>query len=249
MGTHSLLAVETGPSKYHTQYMQFDGVPTWKGKEYYETILKSLMEGSIYFITNNKPNKNFFTRIKHFLDNAQYASFHSFNANQIMNAGEWDCDLWQYLFNKNGDFIFTPRNSSNYSCTIPWKFTLNLATHFARHDLNDDTLTPFWEFMENWGGTTNPPTLNLTTCETFAFPEQNDEGWRKSGTLTVMKNRIKTMFYDIQRKRNKQFTKPIYNSEYLTVKNYPVKKLPLLINSLKRIEAIDLLEKRLKRNF
>ena len=95
-----------------------------------------------------------------------------------MNTEEWDCydcDVWQY------------------SCTIPWKFTLNLATHFMRHELNDSALTPFWEFMEKWEGTTNPPTLNLTTCETFAFPEQNDEGWRKSGTLTVMKNRIQVL--------------------------------------------------------
>ena len=245
MGTPSLLAVETEPGKYFYQYMQFNGYPTIRGREYYETILKSLQEAPFYFITNNKPNKNFFVRIKHFLKNAQYASFHSFNCCQTIDAEEWDDDLWQYLFNKNGDFTFSPRNSSDYSCTIPWKFTLKLATHFVRRVNNN--LIPFWEFMDEWNGRTNPPTMKLTTCETLVFPEQGNEGWRKCGILTVLKDRKVSMFYDMNmRKRNRQYTKTLFNSEYLTVKNYPVKKLPLLINSLKSKEAIDLLEKRLK---
>jgi len=54
MGTPSLLAVEIIPSKYHTQYMQFDGYPTIRGKEYYETILRSFMEYPNYFIDRTK---------------------------------------------------------------------------------------------------------------------------------------------------------------------------------------------------
>lgn len=234
--------------------MQYDGVPTWKGKKYYETILKSLMEGSDYFITDNKPNKQFFTRIKHFLNNYQYASSHSFGENTIFYAKDyWDTDedLWQYLFDKDGNFTFAPSNLS-YFCTIPWEFTLNLSRHFAHHDYNqidgglDNTFRPFWEFMVKWAGISNPPSVNLTTYQTHAFSYQQEGGWRNTGILTIEGNKIKSMFHDEPKKRNKKYTKILYKSEYLDVKRCPLKDLPLLIGTLKREEAIKLFENRLK---
>jgi hypothetical protein len=262
MGTPSFLAYEIKPGKYYSQYMQYDGAPTWKGKEYYETILKSLMEGLDYFIKDNKPNKQFFTRIKHFLNNYQYASSPSFGNNTIFYARDyWDTtvDLWRYLFDKDGNFTFAPPKSS-YFCTIPWEFTLNLSKHFAHHDYNkvnglDNAFKPFWEFMEEWTGLTNPPSVNLTTYQTHAFPYQQEEGWRNAGILTIKgeirkllgkENKVKTMFHDKPKKRNKKYTKILYKSEYLDVKRCPLKDLPLLIGTLKREEAIKLFESRLK---
>ncbi len=251
MGTPSLLAYEIKPGKYYNQYLQFDGVPTWKGKEYYETILKSLMEGSGYFIKDNKPNKQFFIRIKHFLNNYQYASYHSFNKNAVLDTKDYWSNQWQYLFDKDGNFTFSPSDLS-YFCTIPWEFTLNLSRHFAPHDFNkfdggfNSTFNSFWESMEKWTGITNPPPINLVTYETHAFPDQKEEGWRKTGILTVGEKKIESMFYNYSVKRNKKHTKILYKSEYLDVKRCPLKDLPLFVGTLKREEAIKLFENRLK---
>ncbi|MEA3421016.1 MAG: hypothetical protein U9Q97_05005 [Acidobacteriota bacterium] len=102
--------------------------------------------------------------------------------------------------------------------------------------------------MKKWDGQTNPPNINLTTCETLAFPNQEEEGWRFTGLLSAMKEKITGMFYCIPEKRNIEHTKILYESEYLNVKKCPQKKLPLLIETLKEKNAIELLEKRLKGN-
>ena len=86
MGTRSLLGFEQKIGTYYIQYMQFDGSPAVKGKEFYEAVLCTLLECPSHFIKNHKPNPAFFKRIKHFLDNYQYTSGHSINNNFKLDA-------------------------------------------------------------------------------------------------------------------------------------------------------------------
>lgn len=260
MGTRSLLAMEPGPNKYYIQYMQFDGHPDCKGKEYYEAILESLMENSSYFITKDKPNRKLFKRIKDFLNNYRYASGHSYNNDWIIEAKDWEkqdvWQEWQYLFDKDGNFTFFNVSSLKYYCTIPWEFTLNLGRSFGKYDiLPDDNskLASFWEYAKDWDGKREPPELSLETGECLAFPEQGDKqgkqggGWRHYGIL-ISRNKTlaKSSFADGKyRKRNKQRITIQFKSDYLTVKNCPQKDLPLLVD-LKREDAKALLSKRLK---
>lgn len=79
MGTHSLLGFETKPEQIFYQYMQFDGGPEIKGREYYEGVILAMVESPDYFISKSGlPNAKFFQRVRHFLYNYQYASGHSF---------------------------------------------------------------------------------------------------------------------------------------------------------------------------
>jgi len=271
MGTRSLLAYDMKNGGYHVQYMQFDGYPSVKGKEFYETIVTSLQECPSHFTKNGKPNSAFFKRIKHFLDNYQYASGHSIDNNWVCKADEWDAQdanaAWKYLFDKDGNFHFFQNwRDERYDCTIPWDFTYALATTFSKGDLgfpyDDSKLAVWWNSLEQWEGKTDPPMLSLESAEALSFPDQGDEGWRDCGRLRIMniigkddaetailkkhaKLDLTTQFYKDKRKRKKKYHYPIFHSDYLTVKDCPEKDLPLLMATLKRKDAQRLLDERL----
>jgi len=253
MGTRSLLAVESKPGKYYVQYMQFDGYPSEKGMEFYETILESLRNSPSSYVFKNKwekPNRTFFTRIKHFLNEYQYQSGHSIGAHYTCPAGEWEKQdsgqEWQYLFDKNGNFTFFP-NGHQYYCKIPWEFTINLAKGLERK-VGSGVLEPFWEAMSEWDGKTFPLKVSLDIGESLAFPDQGVHagGWRDYGILSIGNKVIKkSMFSDIVPKRNQESLRIQYKSEYLSVLNSPKENLPLLTN-VQDPAARNLLSKKLQ---
>jgi hypothetical protein len=133
MGTRSLLGYEIPNGKIYVQYMQYDGNPATKGREFYEGVTSCLRE----MIQNGKtPNSKFFARIKHFLNNYQYQTAHSIGNHFITSIKEWGFPKqggyvqldygqeWQYLFKLNGDFVFFPVEKNARTITIPWLLTL-----------------------------------------------------------------------------------------------------------------------------
>lgn len=269
MGTPSLLGYEKSNGKYYAQYMQFDGYPSTKGKEFYESILTTLLEAPSYFINKkSKPNAAFFKRIKHFLDNYMYASAHSFNSNWETINWEGAGNYW-YLFDKNGNFISFDA-IQKWKCVIPWEFTRGLTQCFGKGpDLNipydESKLTPFWDCLNHFEKIEQRnlpvPEMNLEVAETLSFPGLGNEGWRKCGHLLI-KNlidydnekhkitklkpiNITSMFYGDGKERNRKSYRINISSEYLRVRDCPLDQLPLLINNLEREDAQELLEKRL----
>jgi hypothetical protein len=251
MGTRSLLAVESKPGKYYVQYMQFDGYPSEKGMEFYETVLESLKNSPSSYVFKNKwekPNRTFFTRIKHFLNEYQYQSGHSVGAHYTCPAGEWEKQdsgqEWQYLFDKDGNFTFFP-NRHQYYCKIPWEFTINLARVFGL-ERKVSVLEPFWKAMSNWDGRTFPLKVSLDIGESLAFPDQGTGGWRNYGILSIGNKVIqKSMFSDTVPKRNQKSLQIQCKSEYLSVLNSPKETLPLFMN-VQDPDARNLLSKKLQ---
>lgn len=249
MGTRSLLAVEDKPGKYYVQYMQFDGYPSEKGMEFYGTVLESLKNSPSSYVFKNKwekPNRTFFTRIKHFLNEYQYQSGHSIGAHYTCPAGEWEKQdsgqEWQYLFDKNGNFTFFPMGHQYY-CKIPWEFTINLAKVSER---KASALEPFWEAMSEWDGKTFPLKVSLDIGESFAFPNQGAGGWRDYEILSIGNKVIqKSMFSDVVSKRNQKSLQIQCKSEYLSVLNSSKENLPLLTN-VQDPDARNLLSKKLQ---
>ena len=266
MGTRSLLAVETIPDKYYVQYMQFDGYPTIKGKEYYETILASLIEVPSHFIKKDKPSKAFFKRIKHFLNEYQYKSAHSITSNYTTNAKDWlnqdAWQEWQYLFDKKGNFSIYSRYG-RWMCTIPWEFTMHLAETndsyiIGRYTREESILLPLWDLLLKWEGTERFE-CSLKAQELSGILLQHGQG-EKFITLSINGN--SQIFPDRVKHRLENKTDPkrlpldiihdkgIYSielkSEYLTVKDCPTQDLPLLVSSIKEEKAKILLEQRLK---
>jgi hypothetical protein len=252
--------------------MQFDGYPSVKGREFYEAIAASLQECPSHFTKKGKPNTAFFKRIKHFLDNYQYASGHSIDNNLILEANEWDnhdsMQAWNYLFDREGNFkFFSSWYDDRYECTIPWDFTYAMTTAFSKGDLGfpyeDSKLQIFWDSLERWEGKTDPPMLSLETCQVHAFASQGKEGWRDTGTLIIsniigkdeedterlLKHaelKISPRFIDAKgRKRKIRKYSPVFYSDYLQVRDCPEKDLPLLMGTLKRKDAQKLLDERL----
>jgi len=261
MGTRSLLAVETIPDKYYVQYMQFDGYPITKGKEYYETILASLIEVPSYFIKEDKPSKAFFKRIKHFLNEYQYKSAHSIGNNYTTPAKDWlnqdAWQEWQYLFDKNGNFSIYSLYGK-WSCTIPWKFTLHLtkandSSIIGKYTNGESKLMPLWILLDKWDGTERFE-CSLKVQELLGpllKPGQGDEfiTLSISGNPQVFPDRIK---HQLEKESCPIIDKGIYSielkSEYLTVKDCPTQDLPLLVSSIKEEKAKTLLEQKLKGN-
>ena len=217
MGTRSLIAFEKPKKKYHVQYMQFDGGPSCKGLEYYTGVLEGVIEGGTAFLTKTgKPNKLFFNRIHNFLNNYMYASGHSINNNFTIDASEWKkqdcCQEWQYLFNKDGDFIFFSSYRDSTSVIIPWELTKALMTGFhgslefvqpvttsvegRLHVSQVSVFANYFDIITRWLTDYNHedeetripvvmPVLSLEYSEVLAFPSQGDGGWRESVRLLL----------------------------------------------------------------
>jgi hypothetical protein len=133
MGTRSLLGYDLGNGKLYVQYMQFDGYPEVRGREYYVEVLRGLMEmGDSIKTKEGKPSLAFFTRIKNYLNEKQYSSGHSIGNHFTVTKEDWegmkvDCNqAWQYLFTREGDFVFSAHSENRYEVVIPWGFTVKL---------------------------------------------------------------------------------------------------------------------------
>jgi hypothetical protein len=130
MGTRSLLGYVTKTGSIYAQYMQFDGDPRWKGREFYEGVVRSMNESALFVSKSKQPTEEFFLRVRRFLDNYQYETGHSVNNHLQVRVGKWLSrdniadDEWRYLFKRNGDFvIYKP---GIYTVTIPWSFTVKM---------------------------------------------------------------------------------------------------------------------------
>jgi hypothetical protein len=156
MGTRSLLAVEDKPGRLHVQYMQFDGYPTCKGKQFYNGVVRGMTEAAGWD-EGGKPGKAFFKRVRHFLDEYQYQSGHSignhFRATlrKFLDADSWQ--EWQYWFDASGDFHVI-RTGLDREVIIPWGITNAFAEmHYEARDILDGkALDPLWEKVETWFG-------------------------------------------------------------------------------------------------
>ena len=231
MGTRSLLAYEKPKSRVYFQYMQFDGYPTIKGREYYEGILKSLQEfgSQEFYSTKGVPNDKFFRRCLDFLNNIQYMTGHSVGNHATIPTEKWlsqdSWQEWQYLFDIAGNFhiIHTGKPTT---IVIPWDFTMKLATSFSRgcsewegkeigsDDPEKTPLAKFWEGAEKYlrfdpqyaeKGEKEPPEpiMTIKFGESHAFPEQKDGGWRGFGLLSVGSKVVgRSMFFDRGKRRN-----------------------------------------------
>ena len=130
MGTRSLLGYVTKNGQIYAQYMQFDGDPKTKGREFYESVVRSMNESVLFAKTSGQPTEEFFLRVRRFLDNYQYETGHSVNNHMQVRLGKWlsGCDIadseWRYLFKRNGDFIIYKPGC--YTVTIPWSFTTKM---------------------------------------------------------------------------------------------------------------------------
>jgi len=165
MGTRSLLGYVTKNGQIYAQYMQFDGDPKTKGREFYESVVRStdlyavLMNESVLFAkTSGQPTEEFFLRVRRFLDNYQYETGHSVNNHMQVRLGKWlsGCDIadseWRYLFKRNGDFIIYKPGC--YTVTIPWSFTTKMIDAVGLefdHMLRGDKpgFGEFWEQISN----------------------------------------------------------------------------------------------------
>jgi len=190
MGTRSLLAVEMKPGKYHVQYMQFDGYPSCKGKEFYEDVTTGLAQDWSAFVDKKgNPNSHFRDRVKNLLNNYQYASSHSIGNHWTCDAEKWTkhdcCQEWQYLWKWNGDFCFFNTYGESPVVTIPWAFTLALIKNFC----DPEDIKEVYAFFErdalnnsdNFGK--NMPILKAVWGDTFAFPDQGKDGWRSFANI------------------------------------------------------------------
>jgi hypothetical protein len=195
MGTRSLLAVQDLSKTYHVQYMQFDGYPEVKGYEYYSAILKSLMDGGMNYFTNKKsgrPNANFRKRCRNFLNEYQYATGHSMGSNYKATSEEWkeidSWQEWQYSFDSNGDFTFFNlcEGASYINRVIPWEFTQALTKSLWASDVGLSCETHKAENIIQMIFSKPNCDVVLESGEKQVFPEQDEEGWRNYGTLTLM---------------------------------------------------------------
>lgn len=271
MGTRSLLAFEQKNGSYYIQYMQFDGYPSVKGREFYEAVVTSLQECPSHFMKNEKPNMAFFKRIKDFLNNYQYASGHSIDNNWTCVANDWDgqdaMSAWKYLFDRDGNFhFFNTWHAERMECIIPWEFTRTLATAFNKGNLGfpyeESKLGLWWDSLDRWNGREDPPMISLESVQTHSFPGQGNDGWRNAARLRIYnfigkdaedtarlkkhaQKLIVTSFFKDKPKRKKKMHYPIFKSDYITVRDTKEKDLPLLVGKLIRKDAQHLLEHRL----
>jgi hypothetical protein len=208
MGTRSLLAVETTPGVVHSQYMQFDGYPTCKGKDFYERVACGFGEASEYFTGKARrgqvarPNDKFAKLAIDFLNNYQYQTGHSIGANSTLTMAEWEkadsWQEWQYVFLLNGDFVaFHVSSASRKALIIPWELTRTLVNGYAsgrslgfeKGGANESVLKQFWDSLERHlqfnpeyaeEGEKQPPepVLKVKAGEVLAHPEQKAGGWR-----------------------------------------------------------------------
>lgn len=195
MGTRSLLAVEKSEGVLHSQYMQFDGYPTCKGRDFFERIAASFGECREYFCDGNrKPNGNFVQRVVDFLNDYQYQSGHSIGSHQECKLADWlkadSWQEWQYLWRLNGDFVTFHRGEEK-ALVIPFEIVAALGRdcRLLKFGETDTLLSKFWSGVEEYLGF-NPeyaavgekppvaPRLTVLTGECFAFPEQKAGGWR-----------------------------------------------------------------------
>jgi len=131
MGTRSLLGYVTKNGQIYAQYMQFDGSPRWNGREFYESVVRSMNESALFVAkTSGQPTEEFFLRVRRFLDNYQYKTGHSVNNHMQVRIGKYlsghdiaDSE-WRYLFKRNGDFIIYKPGC--YTVTISWSFTTKM---------------------------------------------------------------------------------------------------------------------------
>lgn len=220
MGTRSLLGYETAPGKVYYQYMQFDGYPTCKGREFYEGIAATLgsVLGSAATASPLRKADGVMVRqrIRHFLDNYQYASGHSVNNHDTCTRKAWDAfevdggQEWQYLWDTKGNFIGAEAREHGVTFTIPWELTSRLyeSHHHLKLGRDDTLLEPWWKALHNLAmadEATLVPSLELRAWECNEFPEQGDAGWRHTSALSVNNKKVFTdMFGDSRspRRRN-----------------------------------------------
>ena len=166
MGTRSLLGYEKNDNEIYYQYMQFDGGPEVKGREYYEGVVKAVIEAPGYFNGNGVetgcPNRKFFKRVRRFLDNYQYLSGHSFEEHSTCSLADWvalDCNQeWQYLFRRNGNFEFF-QSGSDFLVTVPWALTENLMIVETSSWKDAPLLRGFWNEAQSLGATIEHATI------------------------------------------------------------------------------------------
>jgi hypothetical protein len=198
MGTRSLLAYESKPGKYYVQYMQFDGIPEVKGKEYYEGITRGLAQEHHYFIDKEgNPNKHFRERIKHFLNNYQYASGHSIGNHYTIDSKEWTTissgQEWQYLWSYNGDFSFFHYREKRV-ITIPWDITRTIFKAFYSYGELEPVYNYFNETALNDPDSKDIPILKVISGEKMSFPEQGAGGYRTwSEVLKIDSNGVRVL--------------------------------------------------------
>jgi hypothetical protein len=163
MGTRSLLGYEQEDGKIYAQYMQFDGGPSCKGREFYEGCVLALRE---YCFINAEtvnpigaPTKDWFVRIMNFLNNYQYQSGHSITNHFTVSKKDWFSkkDLansaWRYLFARNGDFIIY--RPGIFTATIPWTYTTKMmnecgANFWRKITKHEPGLGNYWESLDKY---------------------------------------------------------------------------------------------------
>jgi hypothetical protein len=130
MGTRSVLGYELPNGKIYAQYLQFDGYPCGQGKDYYISTLRGLIDLS-HASSERGPTGQFFTRIKHLLNEFQYRSGHSVGNRFYATHNEWfgngiDANqAWQHLWRRNGDFVIV-KVGGDIQTVIPWAFTYQI---------------------------------------------------------------------------------------------------------------------------
>lgn len=204
MGTRSLLAYETKTGHYQVQYMQFDGCPEVKGKEYYNAILRGLEAGRNSFVTDGRPNEDFFKMVRHFLEHYQYESAHSIRNAFRSTPMHWldtqANEEFKYLVNRRGDFIFCNTSNDAWTYVIPWEFTWALVkTDLSRtvrgvHGTEDEILAPaLWVHLEENQG---PTILDLEFGEVKAFDSTpGDDGYRSYAVLRKNEQLLKASLF------------------------------------------------------
>lgn len=147
----------TNQESYY-QYLADNGTPLEEGGPYYENIIYSMTLKPKYFITNNKPNENFFTRIQSYLNELQYESSQSIDLNS--NTIDSFDYKFKYEFLKNGDFTLS---TNKYIFIIPWELTLNLVKYGPIIDPNIpyQDLTFLWNAFHKKINKKNYPKLSL----------------------------------------------------------------------------------------
>lgn len=260
MGTRSLLGFVKEDGTVHVQYMQFDGGPQTKGRQFFEAVTRSIHEFQCED-DNGRPDQRFFDRVKHFLDDYQYQSGHSVGAQYTEARKDWgDLDYgaeWKYLWERNGDFLVTsegrPQPSTDFEMVIPWGLTRELSGLYnlrMADEFYQSRLAPFWECLEAWGypeeeKKLKTPTLSVKTFELHAFPGRN--GWRHEQVANVMGRKVTggplSTWKGARRNEKKFLTR--FHSEWQDVQKAKDETLPALMGKIKTNHAKEYLERRL----
>jgi len=140
--------------------MQFDGVPSTKGREFYEGVIRPVADYVSGFYTEGsdpKPTPEFFKLARRFLDYYQYESPHSINSQTKEKVDDFlsNKDLynseWRYLFDRDGNF--TILQPGGMKVVIPWKFTIKMIQtvgldfHSAIKCKHEHGFGDFWELI------------------------------------------------------------------------------------------------------